>query len=50
MVELVKLLNDQLKEKDKQIKQQNDQIKELIKKVGISNSQINTKHQIIILW
>jgi len=49
MVELVKLLNDQLKERDKQIKQQNDQIKELIKKVGISNSQINIQQNIKLL-
>jgi hypothetical protein len=60
MMQLVKLLNDQLKEqriqmkeqleqRDKQIQEQNDQIKELIKKAGIINSQINIQQDIKLL-
>ena len=50
MIELVKLLNEQLKEQkeqmkeqNSQIKDQNNQIKELIKKAGITNIQQNIK-------
>ena len=60
MMDLVKLLNDQLKEqrqemkeqlekRDKQIQEQNDQIKELIKKAGIINSNINIRQDIKLL-
>ena len=43
MIELVKLLNEQLKEQKEQIKDQSNQIKELIKKTGITNIQQNIK-------
>ena len=43
MIELVKLLNEQLKEQKEQIKDQSNQIKELIKKAGITNIQQNIK-------
>jgi len=49
MKELVKLLNQQLKERDNQIKEQNSQIKELIKKAGITNSNINIQQNIKLL-
>ena len=59
MVELVKLLNDQLKQqnnqlnsfklelekRDKELEKKNNQIDELIKKVGIVNSNITTNIQ-----
>ena len=47
MKELVKLLNDQLKEQQNQIMEQNNQIKELIKKAGITN--INIQNNIKLL-
>ena len=47
MRELVKLLNDQLKEQQNQIMEQNNQIKELIKKAGITN--INIQNNIKLL-
>ena len=63
MIELVKLLNKKLDEKDnelnkrdnelnkrdKQIDKQNKQIDELIKKAGISNSTINVQNNIKLL-
>ena len=56
MKELVKLLNEQLKEQKEQlkeqqyqIKEQNSQIKELIKKAGITNSNINIQQNIKLL-
>ena len=52
MDELVKILNNQMKEqkkeldkRDKQIKEQNKQIEELIKKAGINNSNITQNIQ-----
>ena len=53
MIELVKILNKKLDEKDKEFKMELDkrdkQIDELIKKAGISNSTINVQNNIKLL-
>ncbi len=49
MIELVKLLNKKLDEKDKELSKRDKQIDELIKKAGISNSTINVQNNIKLL-